>query len=506
MGRRIVVIAIAVVLGSVLGAAAVSFLTRTRDRNEVVVRGFTMSYWLNWLDSDDAPRRAEAAAALPQFGAPAIEPLVELLGSEHPPTRQSAADALFTLGPPAVPELTAALGGKPPAKQILAIEVLQKLGGASAPAADDIAQLLEDPAVGPSATEFFLANGVAPAATAKAIWILDKGDPSRRFDAIRLLRKAPTDEKITAALLRALHIPDPGVADQAFFALCDLKPPPREAIAAMIERLKRPSMQTAAQAALTSAGAPAIDALRALRQHPDQELRAEAVRTLGQMLSTDRHVVIDILQFLLDPNPLVESTTRGVLSPVVQANPKFLLDQLQSEQVKIRVWAVRELKLQRPLPLDELAEAMEDPSESVRDAATDALRMTTEARDPNWLTLIKSPDVKVRIRAARMLPFVREVGKQDALLLAMDDKDVAVRRAAVGALGRAINSQFAVDRLIKSAAREKNPAVRAAAVRALTPARLLPDVQAALEGATWDLDPAVVAAAQQALGRDAPNP
>ena len=507
MGKRGIVIVVSLLLGALLGAGAVSLLTRIRPPgNGLLVRGQPMQYWLSWMDSEDAERRAEAAAALPQFGKPAIKPLVDLLGSEHPPTRQAARDALVSVGPPAVYELENALDDRPPVKQILAIEVLQKMGNAAGPAVDEIAALLDDPAVGPNAAEFFLRSGTSPVAVDRAIWILERGDPSRRFDAIRILRQAPVDERTTAAMLRALHSADASVADQAFFALCEMTPIPPKAIDAMIERLRRPAQQSAAQAALARAGPGAIEALRKLKQHPDPEMRTAAVRTLGQMLPTEPQVIYDLLEFLLDPHPLVEGVTRGVLAPEARKNLKFLYDQLKSEHEKIRVWAVRELKGVRPLPLDQLAEALEDPQYEVREAAINALWMTTEARDPNWVDASRSPDVKKRIRAVRLLPFVRAPGKEEALVSAMDDPEPAVRMAAVGALARSINSEFAVNRLVDAAAREKDATIRAAVIRALAPARLVPSVHQALEGATWDLDENVAAAAYEALGRQSDFP
>ena len=79
MREKYAVIIMAVVLGGIVGAAAVLFLSRNPFRTEPRVQGRTLREWTIWLDDEiDGARHEAAWAAVPQFApGDAVVPLVD---------------------------------------------------------------------------------------------------------------------------------------------------------------------------------------------------------------------------------------------------------------------------------------------------------------------------------------------------------------------------------------------------------------------------------------------
>src|SRR5687768_4397541 len=119
-------IVMGLVIGGALGAGAIILVTRAGSGPQKQVDGKPMSYWLQCLDNENATLRSEARVALPQFGADAIVPVVDLLDEPH--AQSDAADILSIMGPQAVPPLIDCLRNGTTNQRLGAIKALDRIG------------------------------------------------------------------------------------------------------------------------------------------------------------------------------------------------------------------------------------------------------------------------------------------------------------------------------------------------------------------------------------------
>jgi hypothetical protein len=170
---RSLTILAALACGALLGVAIV-FLVSKNPPTEQRVGGQPLSCWLMCLDADKPELRKAAEANLPVFGAPAAMPMIERLDSTQPETAEAALWTLTRLGVSAVPDITTALRTVSPSKRATLIKRLQVLGAAaSAPAAPQIAEYLDDPLTASAAARYFVAIG--PTRQAIAVCERDQG-------------------------------------------------------------------------------------------------------------------------------------------------------------------------------------------------------------------------------------------------------------------------------------------------------------------------------------------
>ena len=490
------------VLGGIVGALAMVYLSQTPIRSEARVEGRTLREWTIWLDDDgEIELREKAWKAVPRFpAAEAAGPLVQLLDSQDDDTRQRAIAALVTLGPAAVPKLTAAVRDPAPLIRRNAIDALRQIGFASSPAVEVIAAQLADPVAGGAAAEYFIEHGAPPVAVTAALGVLDDSQASRRREAIDVLARAPSDTRAVAALLReaARQTNDP-VQVSAFRAVCEIPDPPRETIDTIVAGLDRPELEQDAKRALLKAGSSAAGSIARFSEHKDARVRAAAAEVLSGLAKKDPPIADSLIPFLYDSDEEVSRLASEGLMPMWRSDPSQLREHLRSASPNARRWAAHAIVILKPPMMEDVVVLLDDPEEIVREHADKAVRRLWSDRDEEVLAAMKQTDPLERARLVRMLPFCRDAGLRIGVMLeAMQDPDLNVRRAAVASLGQSVHFSRAIDRLIDAMKYDLSPTLRSDAAAALAPARSTVRVAAALAEAEKDPDAAVAVAAREA--------
>jgi HEAT repeat protein len=490
------------VLGGLVGAAAMVYLSQTPMRTEARVDGRTLREWTIWLDDDtEMELREKAWQAVPRFaGGDAAKPLIELLGSQDEDTRGRAVTTLVSLGAPAVPKLTKAVDDPAPLVRRHAIDALRQIGLPSSPAVPAIASQLRDVTAGGAAAEYFIEHGAPAVAVTAALEVLTDAQASRRREAIDVLARAPSDARAVAALLREAAKPtnDP-IQQAAFRAVCATPDPPRETIDVIATGLARPGLEQDAKRALLKAGSPAAATVARFSEHGEPGVRASAAAILGAFAKKDPPVAESLIPFLYDNDEEVSRLASEGLMPMWRSDPTQLREHLRSASPNARRWAAHAVVMLKPPLMEDVVVLLDDPEEIVREHADKAVRRLWSDRDAEVLAAMKQPEPLERARLVRMLPFCRDAGQRIAVMLeAIQDPDLNVRRAAVAALGDSVHFSRAIDRLIDAMKYDFSPTLRSDAASALAPARSTVRVAAALTEAERDPDAAVAAAAREA--------
>jgi len=173
-----------------------------------------------------------------------------------------------------------------------------------------------------------------------------------------------------------------------------------------------------------------------LLQDENPEVRRTAAESLGKI--GDRSPIPALLPVLIDAVPAVRAAAAQALGRI--AGPA-------DEDV-----------------IDGLARALQDPSDTVRQAA--ALALGDVEPSPGQLAftseLLRASDVGVRRAAVRALLTLDTAQSADRLLPLLDDPDAEVRQSAVGALGFSGDARAGAALGVRLA-KDPSPAVRAEA-------------------------------------------
>lgn len=505
MGKRVGTIVLAVVLGAVLGSAAVVFLSY-RSRTEQLVDGYPLRYWIKCLRDGDDAQRKPAVASIPKFGNDAIAPLVELLAIDIPKARESAGQCLLAIGPASIADLNAALRDPSPITRNGAIATLQLFGPASQPAAPNVARLLADPDCARAAAQFFLNSTVTPDAIGVAATLVDVGQTSHRLDAVKILRKAPTDDpSAVEALARAIQSTDPAVKDAAFLTIVDHPAILPRVMPELVGALEREQTTTVARVLLVGLGRGGIDLLSSTVNSPTADVRKFAVASLVRLSPQDLAVGRALRGFVHDRDAEVAERATLPMIRILIREPTLLEEALRAPHPAERILALRAIQKIVPSRIDDAANLLDDADPKVRAQAVETLRILGSAEDVRTLRLVQSPDPRERARGLRLSSITRGWWNIDPAIAASDDPNLDVRRAAIESLGRARFSDRARDRLLQALASDPSATIRADAAEALSSWHDLGRVQKALQTATSDPDPAVRAVAKDLLDRNNAN-
>jgi HEAT repeat protein len=357
----------------------------------------------------------------------------------------------------------------------------------------------------------------AESAIPSLLGALGDGDPrvrARAAMAISFILRAPDHPRaddVRAALTAALADADPGARHAAAVALGVLSTDSKIPRAFLIEAVGDvdPRVRSAAvgQLALSLDDAPAWAAILPAIHDPDVNVRYQAVRALGWTPTParlaavraalapalkDAHEVVrgavaitlgryaqklpadvpELYNLLADPSPHVRQVVCDFMphhagSPIGIA---ALVRALDDPDTGVRFAAAQRLGrigLDAEEALPDLRRAAEDRENSVRGAASEAIRtVKAKASDfrikvlPGALEDLASPDPDVRRGAAEILGGfgARSAPAVPALIRSLDDRDASVRLAsahALGLIGRAARAA-----LPALAAREADPDAR----------------------------------------------
>jgi hypothetical protein len=523
VGRKFFTILAAVIIGVVVGVLV--FVVLSRQTSQQLVGGQPLSYWLLCLDADQASLRTDAENALPQFGSAAIGPLIERLDSPQGATGESAMTALTTIGPSAVPQLAASLHSGSAARKFAAIHLLRSLGPSSAAAVPDIAALLDDPLVGSSAADYFVQVGAGTEAVDAATKILRGTDRRLRLDAIRVLAEAPNDARTAPALVEALNASDVAVSGAAYSAICDLPVTPPAAIDAMIQRMDNLETRSAACAALLKAGTNAVEPLSRQAENVNEVVRVDAINLIRLIvLSTSGGETEPLERFLNDGSVTVRTTARRAISEIREAKgqpPRGVPHDLLPASVTpaktgpvmpeistlhldpTMVPASRpSMALMTTPEVVAAIEQLDDANEAVRDHAA-AIVKQAWPREGELLDYSKAFDPAEKLRRVRLLPFAKDWRKYDLMISAANQEDPVLRHAAIGAMGRSLQSPRILDKLIDLVRHGYTTATRRDAILALAPLASDARITPTLRNAMADPDPNIAAAAEMAMEKGA---
>jgi HEAT repeat protein len=179
-----------------------------------------------------------------------------------------------------------------------------------------------------------------------------------------------------------------------------------------------------------------IAVLIALLQDESPEVRTTAAESMGKI--GDRTALPAVLPLLHDPMPVVRATTAQALGRMASSADEAVIM--------------------------ELSRALEDPADTVRQAA--ALAIGDIEPSPRQLStvadLLRSSDAHVRRAAVHALLALDTSQIASWLLPALDDPDAEVRQGAVAALGLS-GDKRAEMALLKRLSQDPAPAVRAEA-------------------------------------------
>ena len=237
-----------------------------------------------------APRSGDTASTT---AAPLEEAWIDQLHSHNPKEAAAAADYVRELGPAALAAIHATLQdpGATAERVKAVLKACALLGPAAAPAIEDVAESLPDPALtseAAAALSFMGRGAFKPLRQA-----LTSDDPVVRREALRsigkLKERAPLDSRAVVPLLvNGMEDPDPGVRTVAATYLGIVHEEPEEAVRMLIGGLADPdgTVRRASAAALASfeaAAAPALPALRKAASDSDPEVAREAGLTLVKL-------------------------------------------------------------------------------------------------------------------------------------------------------------------------------------------------------------------------------
>jgi HEAT repeat protein len=237
---------------------------------------------------------ADKSGAAPS--APVQDAWIDQLYSQNPSEAAAAADYVKRLGSQALPVIHATLQDpKASAERVkAALKACALLGSTAAPAIDEVAESLPDPALtseAAAALSFMGRGAFKPLRQSLA-----SDDPVLRREALRsigkLKERAPLDGRAVLPLLvKGMEDPDPGVRTVAATYLGIVHEEPPEAVRVLTAGLEdsEVNVRRASAAALAAFGAaaePALPALRKAAADPDADVAREAGVTLVKLQPT----------------------------------------------------------------------------------------------------------------------------------------------------------------------------------------------------------------------------
>jgi HEAT repeat protein len=225
--------------------------------------------------------------------APVEDAWIDQLYSQNPSEAAAAADYVKRLGPQALPVIHATLQDPKASTERVkaALKACALLGSTAAPAIDEVAESLPDPALTSEAAAAlsFMGRGAFKPLRQS----LTSDDPVVRREALRsigkLKERAPLDGRAVLPLLvKGMEDPDPGVRTVAATYLGIVHEEPPEAVRVLTAGLEDPEVNVrrasaAALAAFGAAAEPALPALRKAAADPDADVAREAGVTLVKL-------------------------------------------------------------------------------------------------------------------------------------------------------------------------------------------------------------------------------
>jgi len=462
--------------------------------------------------SPHEPIHERARAALPQYGAGALGPLLVSLRTAETLTREQRDQLpriLATIGPAAVPDLIDRLDD--PNEHVRAVAV-STLGRLRATAAwPRMAELVSDPS---DLVRLGLAEALGEAG----------GPPppvaARRGRGRRVPAVAAADPVAVAvpALRAALTDSAAAVRAQAAASLGRLGAAAAAATPDLTARLTDADETVRGRAAealgqLGAADPRTVPALAGLLDDPSPAIRAAAARALGAMRGGAAAAVPALVPLLQDRDEAVRTAAAdavGKIGVLPEAAADTLTEGLSSLDTLIRARTAEALGDIGAAAADvapALVAAAGDDNDRVRAKAVEALGKIGEAAAgvavPRLVRALRDPDNWVSALAAEALGEMGAGADEavPALVRSLGHASPQVRANAAEALGKLGPAAAAAGRALERAAGDADGGVRLAAVRALgAVGGPTPEAGRVVRAALADPDPHTRAAAAEVFG------
>jgi HEAT repeat protein len=280
----------------------------------------------------------------------------------------------------------------------------------------------------------------------------DRDGPTRFFVLFDLWAMGPAASVAIPDVMRSLKDPDKGVRLKAMAVLGVCGPAARVAVPELAVALKSTDSEVANQTALALANIdPSHDGLLPilipLLDNPD--LRQNAVQALDQMGANARSAAPALVHLIATDTDTGEidwkaSERAFAVAALVRIDGAGAIPELQQaistdkdEGVKIAgVTALGGLGSTNPRAISTLVSVLNDDSEPVRDAASEALGKLGETAVPALIGALKSPHIYQRAWAVQALGRIKPMphDARHALKLALNDRSEIVKTEAAAAL------------------------------------------------------------------------
>ena len=512
---RVVVVRPATAPASILLALFKSFFTLVLLQQifASVRKGRLLTETIADFWSPHLPIHERARAALPQYGAVALTPLLAALRSSEALTqeqREMLPQVLATIGPAAIPDLVRHLDDPSEHVRAVAIATLGRLRSIDAlprlalMAADssDLVRLSVAAALGeigglePRVAPVLVAHHfpgwlfrirrptkttIDPAAIAVPVLRATLKDASasvRGCAAISLGRLGAVAESATPDLIRILNDVDEAVRSKAVEALGVVGAGDPAVVRAIGDLLKDPSPAIRAPAVralgvVGSAATSAVSDIAPLLQDGDEEVRKEAATAIARIGSLSTSATASLTTGLVEGDDILRARTAEALGDIGEAaegTAAALVEAVSDDNNRVRAKAVEALgkigASAGEVAVPRLVRALKDEDVWLRALAAEALgEMGTAADDavPELVESLDNANPLVRANAAEALG---KLGAADAVASLEEtarDPDAGARIAAIQALGTLGRPGANSASVVRMAISDLDPGVRAAA-------------------------------------------
>ena len=386
-----------------IGAPIAPLLVRSLSDNNPRIRGgsaMALSWLLERYGNPNAPDDyVEQPSALNKYGltlSGAVLEIAKVLKSIEPDQRAKVIQGLAGIGPPAKGAISYILPmfkDRDPSVRWSAIYFFGAMGQAGKVAMPDVIRSLKDPDKGVrlQAMAFLRSCGAAAKDAVPDLAIALKSTDTDTIEqaSLALANIDPSQEGILPGVMLTLNDPNhPEDRDNAFKALNKLGSRAKPAAPALVDLIatdldsensddKAPDRHAAVTALALADGADAIPELvHVASTDKVDEVRIAAVTALGGLGSSDPHAISALVDALNNSSDAVRDAASEALSKLGTVAVPALITALKSPHLYQRAWAVQALGGIKPLPDDArhaLKLALNDKSEIVKAEVADAL-------------------------------------------------------------------------------------------------------------------------------------
>lgn len=397
----------------------------------------------------DATARGAILTTLPKIGLPpakVIPPLIAAIKSDNEALRHAATNAILLVHPSAktaVPALTALLAE--PAQAEHAAYVLGRFGDDAKSAVPTLIDLVLKAETPPAAFTDALAQIGPPAVPALLAQVekISATSITRDFWVIKVLKNIGSSA--LPELRQALASPNTSVRLAALGTIADLGPEAREARADVLK----------------------------LGNDPDPQVRALLLSAMVSIDSSTSKALKLIEPAIKDAQPLVRAAaasaaaTLGKDAAPVAAQVAALLEDPDARVRLVAIRAAGAIGVKDPVIIERVTARLDDPT--ARLAAIEALaKLGAGNAVPRLIALYPTSDAPTRIVILNALAGGGEAGLP-TITNAMNERDPAVRSAAVRALAGAQGNVEILLPALQTALTDRDPVVRHAAMDAIVP-------------------------------------